>query len=252
MTTTVGRSTLLSVPTLYEQTVFRSFSSEQVPRSGGATIAAPSEDPESIGTRFLKYIGWLGGFYSKNAILLRSAKNLYECCVEGVTYEHFYEACHMPDTFQSWFLVNQMHVWMCLVRLKEEGKDGRFMYRKLVEIMWQDVAERMKVMGVHDTTTRRDSLQELVENFYGLIFAYDEGLLSHDRVLAAALWRNMFHDKKNTDAVKLAEMVEYVRRQVRHLDTQDSKQLLTTGVVNWLPFKKSEAKKMSQHEAAIP
>ena len=37
---------------------------------------------------------------------------------------------------------------MCLVRLKEEGKDGRFMYRKLVEIMWQDVAERMKVMGV--------------------------------------------------------------------------------------------------------
>ena len=62
----------------------------------------------------------------------------------------------------------------------------------------------------------------------------------------------MFHDKKNTDAIKLAEMVEYVRRQVRHLDTQDSKQLLTTGVVDWLPFKKREVEKISLHEAAIP
>ena len=37
---------------------------------------------------------------------------------------------------------------MCLVRLKAEGKDGRFLYRKLVEMMWFDVEERMKNLGV--------------------------------------------------------------------------------------------------------
>ena len=37
---------------------------------------------------------------------------------------------------------------MCLVRLKAEGKDGRYMYRKLVEMMWHDVEERMKNLGV--------------------------------------------------------------------------------------------------------
>ena len=34
------------------------------------------------------------------------------------------------------------------MRLKAEGKDGRYMYRKLVEMMWHDVEERMKNLGV--------------------------------------------------------------------------------------------------------
>jgi len=38
---------------------------------------------------------------------------------------------------------------MCLVRLKAEGADGRFMYKKLVEMMWFDVEERMKNLGVN-------------------------------------------------------------------------------------------------------
>lgn len=255
-----GRSTgprpiILSAPRLCEKTSFRKLSTIQDSRSGGGAITAPSEDSENLNlpSRILKLMASkMSGFYFKNTILLKSAKTIYECCVEGVNYEDFYEACHMPDTFQSWFLVNQLHVWMCLVRLKVEGKDGRFVYRKLVEIMWQDVEERMKVMGVDDSSVRRESLRELVENFYGLIFAYDEGLLSHDRVLAAALWRNMFHDKQNTDAIKLAEMVDYVRRQVRHLDRLDSKQFLETGEVKWLPLVEKDAKKTIVHGEIAP
>ncbi|EDO34002.1 predicted protein [Nematostella vectensis] len=161
---------------------------------------------------------------------------MYKCCVEGINYEDFFRACGMPDTFQSWFLINQLHIWMCLVRLKPEGKDGQYLYRKLVSIMWQDVEARMKIMGQIDSTVVRESLHELVQEFYGLIFAYDEGLLSHDRVLAAALWRNMFHDNR-TDAVQLASMVEYVRRQVQHLDGLDSKEILETGQITWLPLR---------------
>lgn len=102
----------------------------------------------NLGNKALKLVGWLGGFYSRKAVLTRSAKVMYECCVEGLDYGKFYEAAGMPDTFQSWFLINQLHVWMCLVRLKPEGKDGRYMYRRMVQIFWDDVEERMKVMGV--------------------------------------------------------------------------------------------------------
>ena len=105
-------------------------------------------EEENFGNRALKTLGWLGGFYSRKAILTRSAKTMYECCAEGLDYEKFYEAAGMPDTFQSWFLINQLHVWMCLVRLKPEGKDGRHMYQRMVQIFWDDVEERMKVMGV--------------------------------------------------------------------------------------------------------
>ena len=105
-------------------------------------------EEENFGNRALKTLGWLGGFYSRKAVLTRSAKTMYECCAEGLDYEKFYEAAGMPDTFQSWFLINQLHVWMCLVRLKPEGKDGRHMYQRMVQIFWDDVEERMKVMGV--------------------------------------------------------------------------------------------------------
>ena len=116
---------------------------------------------ENLGMKALKLLGWLGGFYSRKAILTRSAKTMYECCVEGLDYEKFYDAAGMPDTFQSWFLINQLHVWMCLVRLKPEGKDGRYMYRRMVQIFWDDVGERMKVMGV---------LKPSIENFYENMF----------------------------------------------------------------------------------
>ena len=45
---------------------------------------------------------------------------------------------------------------MCLVRLKTEGKDGKFMFKKLVQMMWFDVEERIKNLGVG--TARSDYL----------------------------------------------------------------------------------------------
>ena len=89
---------------------------------------------------------------------------------------------------------------------------------------------------VVDPSVRKQSLRELTQEFYGLILAYDEGLLSHDRVLAASIWRNLFHNKKNTDASNLASFVEYVRKQVVHLESIDTEELLATGEIEWLPF----------------
>ncbi|XP_031556466.1 ubiquinol-cytochrome-c reductase complex assembly factor 1-like [Actinia tenebrosa] len=231
------------VPRTFQQTsrykqITRHLSSVENPQGGGdGTMTATAPEPETLGTKIAKFVGRFSGINSRSSVLWRSAMTMYRSCIEEVNYDDFYEACSMPDTFQSWFMINQLHIWMCLVRLKAEGKDGQFMYRKLVEIMWQDVEARMKKIGEIDSTTARESLRELVQEFYGLIFAYDEGLLSHDRVLAAALWRNMFYDKRQTDASQLANLVKYVRRQVQHLDNLDPEELLTTGKVPWLPFR---------------
>ena len=56
------------------------------------TIAAHSEDTETLGARILKYIGWLGGFYSKNAVSTVSYTKadtyllLAECEVRTTSY----------------------------------------------------------------------------------------------------------------------------------------------------------------------
>lgn len=54
----------------------------------------------------------------------------------------------MPDTFFSWFLVTELHVWMLMVRYMAEGKDGKTVRNNLVEAMWNDVDNRINKLGV--------------------------------------------------------------------------------------------------------
>lgn len=56
--------------------------------------------------------------------------------------------CSLPDTFQSWFLITHLHVWMLLVRLKREGEDGDYLIRQLSVTFWHDVESRMRALGV--------------------------------------------------------------------------------------------------------
>ncbi|XP_070533902.1 ubiquinol-cytochrome-c reductase complex assembly factor 1-like isoform X1 [Ptychodera flava] len=163
-----------------------------------------------------------------------SGKNLYVSCVEGIDIETFFRVCNLPDTFYSWFLVTQLHVWMCMVRLKREGREGKYITHYLVISMWHDIQERGRVLGVN-SIKMKEALRQMLGQFQGVLFAYDEGLLSSDRVLAASLWRNLFA-KQCKDPQHLVNMVEYVRQQIQYLDTLDSNQLIQRGRVKWLPF----------------
>ena len=75
----------------------------------------------------------------------------FECCplisLQSRRPE-LYALCGLPDTFQSWFLVTQLHVWLALVRFKREGRDGADLYKHLVTLFWHDVEHRMKLSGV--------------------------------------------------------------------------------------------------------
>lgn len=39
---------------------------------------------------------------------------------------------------------------MCLVRMKQEGRSGKYMCRIIVHFMWEDVEQRGRIMGVSD------------------------------------------------------------------------------------------------------
>lgn len=50
-------------------------------------------------------------------------------------------------------------------------------------------------------------------------------------------FRNFFYNKKRTDAEVLGRMVEYVRKNVHHLETYSRDHLLfQSGKFTWLPF----------------
>lgn len=53
----------------------------------------------------------------------------------------------------------------------------------------------------------------LGDQFQAALVAYDEGLLSNDKVLASALWRRFF-DRSCDKPERLETMVKYIRQQV--------------------------------------
>ncbi|XP_065422672.1 ubiquinol-cytochrome-c reductase complex assembly factor 1 isoform X1 [Chrysemys picta bellii] len=199
----------------------------------------PSEEKVGAFTKIIEAMGFTGPLkYNKWKIKI-AALRMYTCCVERTDYEEFFHRCHMPDTLNSWFLIAQLHVWMCLVRMKQEGRAGKYMCRYIVHSMWEDVEQRGKVMGI-DSFTLKQSMRSMTENFYAAIFGYDEGILSDDHVLAAALWRNLFN-KHCEDPRQLELLVEYVRKQMQYLDAINGEDLLLTGEVNWRPLVESNA-----------
>ena len=42
---------------------------------------------------------------------------------------------------------------MCMVRLKQEGHEGKYMIHYLIMSMWHDIQERGKIMGVSITVS---------------------------------------------------------------------------------------------------
>uniref|UniRef100_A0A8C5XC98 Ubiquinol-cytochrome c reductase complex assembly factor 1 n=1 Tax=Microcebus murinus TaxID=30608 RepID=A0A8C5XC98_MICMU len=75
----------------------------------------------------------------------------------------------------------------------------------------------------------------MTNNFYAAILGYDEGILSDDHGLAAALWRTFFNQKCE-DPRQLELLVEYVRKQLQYLDSMNGEDLLLTGEVSWRPL----------------
>ncbi|KAM3663880.1 ubiquinol-cytochrome c reductase complex assembly factor 1 isoform 1-T1 [Ammospiza maritima maritima] len=199
-----------------------------------------SEEKVGAFTRIMEAFGFTGPLKYSRWKLKVAALRMYACCVEKTDFDEFFNRCQMPDTLNSWFLVAQLHVWMCLVRLKQEGRTGKYMCRYIVHCMWEDVEQRGKVMGINSTVLKEE-LKRMAENFYAALFGYDEGILCDDRVLASALWRNLFN-RNCEDPRHLELLVEYVRKQVQHLDALSGEDLLLTGEVSWRPLVESNAR----------
>ncbi|XP_014678600.1 PREDICTED: ubiquinol-cytochrome-c reductase complex assembly factor 1-like [Priapulus caudatus] len=185
-------------------------------------------------TKVLDKLGYqIGMKYGKSRLRIAGSK-MYELCVTPIDHLYFFKACGLPDTYNSWFVITELHVWMCMVRLMREDREGRFTRNILVQMMWDDVDKRCKQLG-NLGSDRTMYIQELHEHFQASLFGYDEGILGNDMVLAAAIWRH-FYAMKLDDPIKLNLLVGYIRRNVHNLDNVQSEKLLRKGDVAWLPL----------------
>lgn len=194
-----------------------------------------TEGPGILG-RFWQGLGLPSKLKYKKMILKNAGLRLYLCCVELVDHDQFSKEFALPDTFNTWFRITELHIWMCMVRLAREGKEGMFVRNKLMQFMWLDVDKRTRKLGDGTSfTSRREGILNIGAHFKATLFAYDEGLLSDDTVLAGALWRNFF-EMDCKDVTHLENLVHYVRKQLQYLELQDSSSVIKDGLIKFLPL----------------
>jgi len=159
-------------------------------------------------------------------------------CTMLTELEAFFSTFSMPDTFYSWFLVTELHVWMLGARVMREGQYGRVVRNHLVEALWQDCDLRAKSIGSMSTSSRTASIRDMAEEFHAALFVYDEGLVGSDMQLAGALSRRFFRSMPDregqiVDPVQVEQLVEYVRRAMHYLDSLDGAEIIVQCKVQW-------------------
>lgn len=151
--------------------------------------------------------------YKKKYRLMLTGYLLYSSIADKLDYSVFFKDFNMPDTFFSWFLITELHVWMLMARFMAEGDRGKVVRNNIVEAMWNDVTIRTDKLGYISGRVKRRQIMDLSYQFNAAILGYDEGILSDDKVLAGTLWRRYFVSQCNNPE-HIEKLLIYVRKQV--------------------------------------
>ncbi|KAH9678619.1 DYW deaminase domain-containing protein [Citrus sinensis] len=133
-------------------------------------------------------------FYSKQSKSIRGANVIYKRVVSQVDKPAIYDVFNLEKTFRMTFSLLVLHMWFCLRRLKEEGKEGVELGQYLYGIYNHDVELRVSKAGVNLLLSKW--MKELEKIFYGNIVAFDAALLPEAKQdeLQNVIWRNIFSD----------------------------------------------------------
>ena len=104
------------------------------------------------------------------------------------------------------------------------------------QTLYDDFPKRAKGFKV---TNKKKVIQYLQSQIIGLMVSLDEGLLSDDCCLAHAIWQNVFlefPDESSDDLHRLERMVDYIWKQVHHLNSLQSDAFFETSKVSFLPI----------------
>ncbi|KAI3905208.1 hypothetical protein MKX01_017454 [Papaver californicum] len=188
------------------------------------------EEPHFDG--FKRILLKLALFYTKQSKSIRWANAIYMRVVSQVDKPAIYDVFNLEKTFKTTFSLLVLHMWLCLRRLKEEGKEGVEMGQYVYEIHTHDVELRVSKAGVNLLLIKW--VKELEKIFYGNIVAYDAAMLPDAKQdeLMKVLWRNVFSDDGSEmpiDAAKdtVQAMSRYVRREYQCLSLTDKESLFT-------------------------
>jgi len=186
----------------------------------------PAENDETIlaakATGFRKLMLHIGGFYSAESASMRAANLLYQECTAAADSASVHTSLDLPHDFRAKHALLCLHVWLFLVRLRQEGEDGKRLGQAMYDSFQEDVEMRVRAEGV--TVRVSKWLKELESAFYGSCVAYDKAAAGEKGELTEALWRNVYN--KEGDRSKAADLSLHVRQLLASLSMTSTDAML--------------------------
>lgn len=120
-------------------------------RSKPNSLALPPGSPQRINKPnyqgIQQFILRLMLFYSKQSTCIRAANVIYRRVVSQVDKQSVYDVLRLEKTFRTTFSMLVVHMWLCLRRLKVEGKEGVELGQYVYEIYNHDLEIRVSKAG---------------------------------------------------------------------------------------------------------
>ncbi|KAL4218105.1 Ubiquinol-cytochrome-c reductase complex assembly factor 1 [Mactra antiquata] len=202
-----------------------------------STVSPQNDDDIGFFDRLKERMGLRGKLEYFPTTLKYSAFRLYLSAAEASRYNKVHETIQMPDTLTSWHKLTSLHIWLIMCRLITEGREGTMVKNGCIEAFIADMTEKSKVIGNEmKIKVKGEEIEILHEQFLASLLMYDEGLLGSDKELAGTVWRTLFAKKEDVNFSDIEIMVHYIRKQVAHLQRIPRKQMLTNGLIPFLPL----------------
>lgn len=147
-----------------------------------------------------------------------SALGLYSTAVVQARRPDLYIDFAVPDSLDGRFDMVSLHVFLVLRRLRGEGPAAQPLSQALTNLMFDDMDQSLREMGVGDTGVGK-RVRQMAEAFYGRVAAYDAALSGAPEALESALIRNVYRGDA-PEAERVAGLADYVRRRLAVLEAQ--------------------------------
>ncbi|PKI85685.1 beta-ketoacyl-[acyl-carrier-protein] synthase II [Malassezia vespertilionis] len=158
---------------------------------------APAQEPYNpLTVSLVKGVGRVMGYNFVRSKAIKVTGDLYDRCATRAQAEaHFwYKECALPASFQTWFQLTNLHIFLLLSRFRALPKDEAQTYaQELVNHFFIDTESRMRErFGVQTSRLVKGYMKDLHLQHRGSMIAYDEGLATDNVRLSGAVWRNVW------------------------------------------------------------
>jgi cytochrome b pre-mRNA-processing protein 3 len=129
-------------------------------------------------------------------------------------------ALGLKPTFSNWSQITFLHMYMLQVRFRMFPKTHAPVWiQHLTNQAFYAAEDRLVIWHKFNANTlRQKHLKDMFSQWRAVLLSYDEGLMKGDAMLAAAIWRNLLGSKEDVDFETLAQVVGYMRRELKRLD----------------------------------